>query len=246
MSERRHACPDCGAPRDRKAKRCLKCASAIRGRAWFARSSDQSRIAARFWPRVVKGPLCWIWVGGYFTNGYRLTFRSREWMEIRPASCGNWCVDRSPPASTCCTPCDNPSCVRPDHLWLGTHADNMADIARTRYAEHRDEIIARACEWARENPDRRRAIAREHSRRFRRAHPERARQRKDRTDFDAILLEHGLVCHICGDAIAPDDLHFDHVVPLSRGGDHAPYNIRPSHSRCNLRKGTKLMEEMPV
>jgi len=51
-----------------------------------------------------------------------------------------------------------------------------------------------------------------------------------------------MVCHICTEGIASlDDLHFDHVIPLSKGGPHAAENIRPSHALCNLRKGARLI-----
>lgn len=116
--------------------------------------------------------------------------------------------------------------------------------ARAYYRAHKEESRLATIEWQKRNPEKRREIARNHAKRFRRAHPERARARKDRTDFNAILAEHGMVCHICSGEIQQGDLHFDHIVPLSRGGAHARDNIKPAHARCNLRKGAKLMEEL--
>lgn len=51
-----------------------------------------------------------------------------------------------------------------------------------------------------------------------------------------------MVCHICTEAIASlDDLHFDHVIPLAKGGPHAAENIRPAHAICNIRKSARLL-----
>lgn len=60
-------------------------------------------------------------------------------------------------------------------------------------------------------------------------------------DYAAILAEHGMTCHICtGEIESLTDLHFDHVIPLARGGEHSAANIRPSHAVCNLRKGARI------
>ena len=63
-------------------------------------------------------------------------------------------------------------------------------------------------------------------------------------DFKAILAEFGMVCHICGQKIESlDDLHFDHVISLAKEGPHSAENLRPSHALCNMRKGSKSLED---
>lgn len=66
----------------------------------------------------------------------------------------------------------------------------------------------------------------------------------EHVDREAILTEFGMICHLCGGEIeSRDDLHFDHVIPVSRGGREAYDNIRPSHAWCNMQKGSKLLSE---
>ena len=61
-------------------------------------------------------------------------------------------------------------------------------------------------------------------------------------DYAEILTEFGMACHLCGAPIeTTDELHFDHVIPLARGGSHTKDNIRPSHALCNQRKGPRLV-----
>ena len=53
----------------------------------------------------------------------------------------------------------------------------------------------------------------------------------------AVIARDGLVCGICCEDVAPDDVHIDHVVPWARGGRNELSNLQVAHSTCNLQKG---------
>jgi len=56
--------------------------------------------------------------------------------------------------------------------------------------------------------------------------------------------DEGIVCYLCGKVIPIGKRQVDHVIPITRGGKHSAENLRVVHSRCNLRKHTKLVEEL--
>jgi len=69
---------------------------------------------------------------------------------------------------------------------------------------------------------------------------------------EEVLDRYGSICHLCQEPIdltLPKrvgykgweyGLHLDHVIPLSKGGDDTIENIRPSHGKCNIKKGAGL------
>lgn len=94
-------------------------------------------------------------------------------------------------------------------------------------------------EWVKANPDRVRArdMAKAAKRRM-----QIAATQVEEIDPRVIIDRDGMVCHLCTELIASwADLHFDHVIPLARGGPHTYENIKPSHRWCNQSKGAKML-----
>lgn len=93
------------------------------------KSNAYKPLEERFWKKVQKTNDCWLWTATKITSGLpygmigvngtnKLAHRISYELTYGPIPEGMNVLHR----------CDNPSCVRPDHLFLGTQSDNARDM----------------------------------------------------------------------------------------------------------------------
>lgn len=128
-------------------------------------------------------------------------------------------------------------------------SEKKKEYDKIRYSSRREEFVQKqrkynkikskercehAKEWARNNPEKRRAISK--------AYKSRRRQIEKGGDSTARILEWESSaikkCYWCG-LPCKAKYHIDHYNPLSKGGKHEVSNLVISCPRCNLRKNAK-------
>lgn len=111
----------------------------------------------RFWRHVEKTEGCWIWKGavtGYACSGMRYGAFCRSVGDVWRAHRFSYLMayGEIPEGMCVCHKCDNPPCVRPDHLFLATHTENCYDSIRKGRAYAFRPASERHCVVGSKNP----------------------------------------------------------------------------------------------
>jgi len=111
-------------------------------------------------------------------------------------------------------------------------------VKKARYAKEKHKVLDANKKWAKENPETKLEIAQR--RRARRLNatisPEKISAWMTRVKSKEFAR-----CYYCRERFRTTKIHFDHIVPLAKGGQHSLGNICVSCASCNLRKGTNLV-----
>ena len=122
-------CAECGQPFRKRATRpnpycSYACFTAAKNRA------QKETFPDRFWSMVDKSGECWLWNGPTGPGGYGSVHVPGKRSPQRAPRVA-WELTNGVPIPRrmlICHHCDNPPCVRPDHLFMGTPLDNMRDM----------------------------------------------------------------------------------------------------------------------
>ncbi len=112
----------------------------------------------------------------------------------------------------------------------------MIQWRRKYYAEHKESINAKSKAWRAKNRDKRLA-----------AHAKRRALKKAaaitlkgiQAFMTKVLSNPTAICYYCEKRLSTRDIHFDHIVPLGKGGPHSADNLCVSCEYCNCSKHDK-------
>jgi hypothetical protein len=122
-------------------------------------------IAERFWPKVDRnGPNgCWVWTGSLGAKGYGRIGSGARGAPTLLAHRVAWGFKHGPipDGLFVCHKCDNPPCVNPEHLFLGTNRDNILDcMSKGRHVKSANTTCPQGHPFTPENTKRNRKGAR--------------------------------------------------------------------------------------
>ena len=153
--------------------------------------------------------------------------------------------------------------------WRAKNPERLRQHQHQGYLNHREQRIADVLAWRQAHPELAKEYdqrshrrqrqdpvksqrMREATRRWERAHPEKGKQRRatrlahernapviEKVDPKIVYARDKGICTLCHKAVKRKDASMDHIVPISKGGEHSYRNIALAHFICNVRKNNR-------
>ncbi len=133
--------------------------------------------------------------------------------------------------------------------WSKRNVEKRKAYNKAYHLKNKDRHSEDNKKWRRENRDKLRSYAvlnREAARDY--AHRRRAIKRgatinlaQIRTWMQAVKSKRMTICYWCSKRFLTSEIHFDHIVPLSKGGPHCIENLCVACGPCNLSKSNKAV-----
>lgn len=146
----------------------------------------------------------------------------------------------------------------------------MLERSRKHRRTHRDSLYAYQKAWRHKNPEKQRAYSRKHYykhhakeleryKRYARLRPDlvriKAKRRKAKIRgvtldasakrFYQFVRSKALIpCYYCGALVPGKDAHVDHVIALSKNGNHCSSNLAAACASCNLKKQNYMPSDL--